>query len=220
MDKKANVQLQLQNEFSQRNPKVGNSYFQDDIWDLTPLVTNNQTPNSVKKLDFTFCESPVMKETLKNYAYYLLGVVSLLHVYKKIYAYLRVFINEYCSKYNIDCFSQLNTATFKDFAEYIRNKPNKRNNGKPLAPFTCFRYVNALEELIKVGQIKGWDVPKENLFANINSAKLFLKEAYKQMDDRKYKEIPQDIFNKIINSAMYLSTQKRSTNQLKKGPLI
>lgn len=52
---------------------IGNSNYNDDVWDLRPFITAKSTAESKKYIRFEFIAYADMKETVKQYAYYKLG---------------------------------------------------------------------------------------------------------------------------------------------------
>ena len=58
-----------------------------------------------------------------------------------------------------------------------------------------------MEEIIRVGQIKGWAVPSDNLFLQIASSDLWNPREDKKKN--KFKPIPEDVFDKILFHAIH-----------------
>ena len=52
---------------------IGNSRFADDVWDLRVFILAKTTKDSQKYLNFGYIQTPNMKHTVKQYAYYKLG---------------------------------------------------------------------------------------------------------------------------------------------------
>ena len=52
---------------------IGNSNYNDDVWDLRPFITAKSTKESQKYIRFEYIADVDMKETVKQYAYYKLG---------------------------------------------------------------------------------------------------------------------------------------------------
>ena len=49
---------------------IGNSNYNDDVWDLRPLLLLKSTKESHKYIRFEYIADVDMKETVKQYAYY------------------------------------------------------------------------------------------------------------------------------------------------------
>lgn len=178
------------------NVTIGNSKFQDDVWDLSPLMTEvKYVPDSVKKIDFTYNHNNEMKDVIKAYTYYLLSQNEPQTVITKIQIYMRIFIR-FCQSHSINSFQQINIKVFIDYVKYLKED-------RKLAPETGFKYCYAVENLLKVGQIKGWAVPANNIFLNADSAKLWLKQARAEKEERKFSCIPDKILNKILDCAIH-----------------
>ena len=58
-----------------------------------------------------------------------------------------------------------------------------------------------VEEIVKIGQIKGWDVPKTNILRGITAGQLW--DQKRSMRTNKTKPIPPDIFDKILYHAVH-----------------
>lgn len=93
---------------------IGNSRFTDDEWDLRPFITKKTTKESHKYIRFGFIQNEDMKFTVKQYAYYKLGVSKPQTVFGYINGNLPNFI-EYCSLNGITSFTDI---TQKDFLEF------------------------------------------------------------------------------------------------------
>lgn len=82
------------------------------------------------------------------------------------------------------------------------------------ASVTGYRCSKLVEEIVKVGQIKGWDVPKENLFVDVNSMDLW--QPNKNRQEKKVLPIPDDIFDKIL----YYAVNKETSVLTRAGIII
>ena len=79
---------------------IGNSNYNDDVWDLRPFITAKSTKESQKYIRFEYIADVDMKETVKQYAYYKLGKMKPQTVRDYINAKLPMFI-EYLSLIHI-----------------------------------------------------------------------------------------------------------------------
>ena len=61
--------------------------------------------------------------------------------------------------------------------------------------------AHAVEEIVKIGQIKGWDVPNTNIFRGITANQLW--EQKRSMHTNKTKPIPSNVFDKILYHAVH-----------------
>lgn len=171
---------------------IGNSRFADDEWDLRPFITKKTTKESHKYIRFDFIHNEDMKFTVKQYAYYKLGITKPQTVQGYINSSLPNFI-EYCSLNKIDSFANI---TQKDFLEFnLWLKKTKKLSAK--SGYVC-SYV--VEDLIKTGQIKGWNVPQNNIFKGVTSSQLWIKKG--GLKKNKTKPIPEDVFDKILYHAV------------------
>jgi len=175
------------------NIMIGSSYFNDDVWDLRPFITAKTTQESQKYLRFEYIESHDMKYTVKQYAYYKLGKVKPKTVRDYINGSLPIFI-EYCSINAIKSFVNVTKDDFLNFSLWMKDE-------KKVAVGTGFSYSRVVEEIIKTGQIKGWNVPHTNIFKGITSNQLW--NTKKTMKTNRTKPIPEDIFDKILYHAVH-----------------
>ncbi|NFI03404.1 site-specific integrase [Clostridium botulinum] len=172
------------------NITIGNSKFTNDIWDLSPFITTKTTKNSQKKIDFDFIKNEDMKLTVKHYAYYKLGQIKFQSIRIYINGQLPLFI-EYCDLNNINSFNEITKEVFLNYSLWL-----KEEKGISSGYVKC----KIVEEIIKIGQIKGWNVPKTNIFVDFTSLDLW--DWKKDRKENKTKPIPEDIFDKILQCAL------------------
>jgi integrase len=185
--------LEPNSDFS--NIMIGNSKFSDDIWDLRPFITANTTKESQKYLRFEYIPNEDMRQTVKQYAYFRLGKVKPQTVVSNINGSLPMFI-EYCSINSIDSFTDVTQEDFLNFSLWMKEK-KKITNG------TGYQSARITEEIIKIGQIKGWNVPQTNIFKGVSASQLwYTKKAKQTMKTNKTKPIPEEVFDKILYHAI------------------
>ena len=193
---KTNLRLQLQvidKDTNFDNVMIGNSHFNDDVWDLRPFITVKTIKESQKYIRFEYIESHDMKQTAKQYAYYKLGKIKPITVHGNINSGLPIFI-EYCSINGIKSFADVTKDDFLNFSLWMKDE-------KKVAVGTGFISSHVVEEIIKTGQIKGWNVPQTNIFKGITSNQLW--NSKKAMQANKTKPIPEDVFDKILYHAVH-----------------
>ena len=171
---------------------IGNSRFMDDVWDLRAFIPAKTTKDSKKYLNFGYIPNATMKHTVKQYAYYKLGKVKPKTVKSMVNGWLPSFF-EFCAANGITNFSELTQELFLSYNLWLKEKKVSQQHG-----YCC---AHAVEEIIKNGQIKGWDVPKTNIFRGITSCQLW--ELKRSMRTNKTKPIPPDIFDKILCHAVH-----------------
>ncbi|NMM64508.1 site-specific integrase [Clostridium sp. P21] len=187
---KLNLQL-ITTESDYSNITIGNSKFIDDIWDLSPFITAKTTKDSAKKINFNFIKNGGMKLTTKLYSYYKLGQIKP----QSIIVYMNclpLFI-EYCNLNTIDSFNEITKEVFLNYSLWLKED-------KKIANQSGYISSKVVEEIIKIGQIKGWNVPKNNIFVDFTSNDLWDRK--KALKENKTKPIPEDIFDKIIQCAL------------------
>lgn len=191
-----NLKWQLQPDNSVINwdsVMIGSSHFSDDIWDISALILPKATINSMKRIDFRFIESAAMKNTIKQYAYHKLGKIKPLTVKNMVNSRLASFCS-FCMSNGILKFSDLTREHILTYGLWLKEE-------KKLAKGSIYNCVHLVEDIVKVGQIKGWDVPQSNIFIGMSSYQLWGQKWATRTN--KTKPIPPDVFDKILHYAVY-----------------
>jgi len=159
--------LQLQNIAACENYgsiSVGNSVFTDDVWDLTPYMPSMTTRTCRKHLRFGYVRNEGMKHTVKLYAYHRLGQIKPQSVESYINSILPRFI-KYCEIKGISSFSEVTKETFLEFS-FAQKADN-------VSKSAAYRASCLAEDIIRTGQIMGWDVPDKDVLRGMTSADLW-----------------------------------------------
>lgn len=172
---------------------IGNSRYSDDIWDLRPFITAKSTKESQKYIRFEYISDADMKKTVKQYAYYKLGKMKPQTVRNYINGSLPMFI-EYCSISGIHSFEDVTLGDYLNFNLWMKDE-------KKVALQTGFMSCHVVEEIIRIGQIKRWDVPQLHLPKTETANQLW--NTNKSMRTNKTKPIPEDVFDKILYHAVH-----------------
>ena len=172
---------------------IGNSNYNDDVWDLRPFITAKSTKESHKYIRFEYIADVDMKETVKQYAYYKLGKIKPQTVREYINGRLPMFI-EYCSLNGIHSFADVTLEDYLNFNLWMKND-------KKVAVGTGNSSCHVVEEIIRIGQIKGWNVPTFHLPKAETANQLW--NTRKSMKTNKTKPIPEDVFDKILYHAVH-----------------
>lgn len=191
-----NLALQLQvieHDTDLNSIMIGNSRYSDDIWDLRPFITAKSTKESQKYIRFEYISDADMKETVKQYAYYKLGKTKPKTVRDYINTSLPQFI-EYCSLNGIHSFADVTLEDYLNFNLWMKDE-------KKVALQTGFMSCHVVEEIIRIGQIKGWDVPQFHLPKTETAYQLWNTKS--SMITNKTKPIPEDVFDKILYHAVH-----------------
>ncbi|MDG5856013.1 tyrosine-type recombinase/integrase [Clostridium beijerinckii] len=188
---KLNLQpITIESDYS--NVTIGNSKFTDDIWDLSPFITSKTTKDSKKKITFDFIKNKDVKLIIKHYAYYKLGQIKPQSIRDYINAKLPLFI-KYCDLNNINSFSEITKEVFLNYSLWLKEE-------KRVANQSGYMSTRVVEEIIKVGQIKGWNVSKTNIFVDFTSLDLW--DWKKDRKENKTKPIPEEVFDKILQCTL------------------
>ncbi len=196
----------ITNETDYSKIVIGNSKFTDDVWDLSPYIDKKNLCNAFKKLRFEYIKSEDIRFVAKQYAYHQLGYLTPRTVKGKINGSLSIFI-EYCDTYNITSFTEITKEIIIHYAEWIKETKNYKSKFK----YNCSQ---VLEEIIKFGQIKGWNVPSEDVLGGIRACDLWNARTLRATN--KVKPIPEDIFDKIL----YYAINKEKNIITKSGIII
>lgn len=181
---------------------VGNSRFRDDVWDLSPFIPLKSTSPSRKRLRFGGIHGERLKFTVKQYMYYKLGQVkaqSVIVTMNSLTYFLR-----FCEANNIHSIAGLTTQTLLTFAMWLRSECGI---GKRTAYMASF----AVEEMIHIGQIKGWCVPCDDVLMGATAADIW-GSGRDESSTKKVKPIPNDIFDEIMRCAV--SYKAYNTNDI------
>ena len=172
---------------------IGNSRYSDDVWDLRPFITAKTTKESQKYIRFEYIYDADIKETVKQYAYYKLGKIKPQTAINYINSNLPMFI-EYCSLNGIHNFADVTLEDYLNFNLWMKDE-------KKVAMQTGFMSCHVVEEIIRIGQIKGWDVPQFHLPKTETANQLWNTKS--SMRTNKTKPIPEDVFDKILYHAVH-----------------
>jgi site-specific recombinase XerD len=186
------IQQQLTEKSVDNNIEIGLSHFNDDEWDLSPLIQKSTTRKSFKKIDFRFIKGPNLKETIKLYAYYRLSIVKPQTVVSDV-GHLRDFA-KYCYQNNITSFKDLSSNDILSYVIYLKELG--------LTPKGGYNNSIGVENIIKIGQVKGWNVPQNELFKEVQIHDLWEVHKNYLLHDKRTKPIPREIFNKILHFAI------------------
>ena len=172
---------------------IGNSQYSDDVWDLRPFITAKSTKESHKYIRFEYIINAEMKKTVKQYAYYKLGKIKPQTVRDYINSSLPMFI-EYCSLNGIHSFADVTLENYLNFNLWMKDE-------KKVELQTGFKSCHVVEEIIRIGQIKGWNVPQFHLPKAETAYQLWNTKS--SMRTNKTKPIPEDMFDKILYHAVH-----------------
>ena len=179
---------------------IGNSRFTDDIWDLSTYINLPNVRSYDKKAIFSYVKSENVKHTIKLFAYYRLGVVKPMSVCKALNSRIRNII-KFFELNNIESFSEITCDIFMDFCRWLKDDYRNITTNKKISNNTGYLITNELEQIIRLGQIQGWDVPQHKLL-NVSSFTLWHGSKKKQRENAKlhqHKPIPGDVLTRILD---------------------
>ena len=188
---------------------VGNSRFRDDIWDLAPLIPQKSLSPAHKRLNFHNIASQQIKFTVKQYMYYKLGQVKARSAIGTMHS-LTYFIR-YCEINSIYSLAGITSKTLLAFAIWLKTDCGVSKRTAYMASF-------AIEEIIRVGQIKGWLVPAEDVLIGTTAREIW-GSGKDENTTQKVKPIPDDIFDAIVRCAVSYK-EYHSTGTLTKAGII
>ncbi len=176
---------------------VGRNRFSDDVWDMNDYIPTKTVASSFKKIRFSYIKNEKIKLVVKQYAYYKLGKVKPKTVSQYV-ALLATFI-QYCDENGLKSLRELNFDFLTNFLQWLKNDRKLKEGSR-------YSTLTVIAEIIRIGQIKGWDVTPDTFFSQymvrelINSRKKFA-------DATKTKPIPPDVFDKILYFALEKETR-------------
>ncbi|OCN00589.1 hypothetical protein A7X67_17295 [Clostridium sp. W14A] len=186
---------------------IGNSKFTDDMWDMSPFIPRKNLASTHKHIRFGYIENEEMKWVVKQFAYYRLSQIKPFSVHHEINGVLPAFI-EYCKLNSIGSFREITKEIFLDYALWLKDaRQYKQTVG--------FKRSRIVQQIIQIGQIKGWAVTQDNLFLQASASDLWGSRSTWGPKADKFKPIPEEIFNKILFYAV-----NRETDILTKAGII
>lgn len=171
---------------------IGESRFSDDVWDLSPIIMQKSISPSRKKVKFAGIHSQQIKFTVKQYILYKLGQVKPKSAVGTMHS-LRYFLR-YCEKNGIYALDRVTSRTLFSFAMWMRTECGVSKRTGYMASY-------AVEEMLRVGQIKGWMVPQGDVLTGATAAEIW-GSGKDPNSQKKVRPIPDDIFDKIISCAI------------------
>lgn len=171
---------------------VANSRFCDDTWDLAPLFSQSSISPNYKKLRFDDIHNEHLKLIIKQYLYYKLGQIKARTVVAVRYR-LTHFV-KFCEIHNIQTLRHITSHTLIAFAVWLKAE-------RDISPMTGYFISHAVEEMIRIGQIKGWNVPASDVLTGTTAKDLWGPRTDKSCL-KKVQPIPDDIFDKIMQYAV------------------
>ena len=175
------------------NITIGNSKYSDDIWDLRLLIPAKTIKENKKYIRFEYISEADIREVVKQYAYYKLGKIKPQTVREYINSKLPIFV-EYCSLTGIHSFADVTLEDYLGFNHWMKNE-------KRVAVSTGNIICHIVEEIIRIGQIKGWNVPQFHLPKMASAGQLWGVQRTKR--NFRTKPIPEDVFDKILYHAVH-----------------
>lgn len=189
---------------------VGNSCFGDDLWDLSPLIPQQSLSPSRKKLKFNTIQSVQFKFTIKQYIYYKLGQVKAQSTITTMHS-LAYFIR-FCRANGIHSLENITRQTLLTFAMWLKTECE-------IGKRTSYMAFLVVEEMIRIGQIKGWSVPNDDVLTGI-TAKEIWGSGKDEGSLKKVKPIPDNIFDEILRCALEYEAYNKKDILTKCGIII
>ena len=185
---------------------VGGNRFSDDVWDFNDYVLNRTFARTFKKINFTYIHSENIKNVVKLYAQYKLGKVKPRTISSYV-ARIRPFI-KYCEEKGLSSLREIKSPLFMEYLLWSKNTLNHKDS-------TLYEIAIIVSEIVRIGQIKGWDVTDEMFFSQYMTMGL-IKSRRSLAYANKTKPIPIDVFNKIL----YYALEKEKRVPTKAGIII
>ena len=189
---------------------IGNSRFCDDVWDLAPLITQKSLSPSRKKLKFHNINSAQLKFTVKQYMYYKLGQAKAQTVIGAMHSL--AYFMRFCKNNDIHSLAKITTKTLLTFAIWLKSECDIGKKTSYLASF-------AVEDMIRVGQIKGWLVPDYDVLTGATAREIW-GSGKDENTDKNVKPIPDDVFDEIMRRAVDYQSYNKNDILTRSGIII
>lgn len=171
---------------------VGKNHFSDDVWDMNDYVLNKTVASTYKKIKFSYIKNVNIKKVVKQYAYYKLGKVKPRTVSQYV-ARLAIFV-QYCDANGLNSLEELSFDFLMKFLQWLKNDRKLKETSR-------YSVLLCISEVIRIGQIKGWDVTPDT-FVSQYMVRELINSRKKFADATKTKPIPTDVFDKILYFAL------------------
>lgn len=182
----------LEQGMDYRQIVIGNSEYTDDVWDVSPYMADVTLKKGYKRIRFTVFPGGGYRVLMKQYAYYKLSTVKPRSVIGYVNGCFPTFFN-YCEEQCIFSLRDYTEADMLDFMNYLKKE-------KKVTVRTGYTIASCLEELFRVGRIKGWEVPGKDVFALISARDIWKRNRNSEVN--KTEPIPDDVFDKILDCAV------------------
>jgi integrase len=186
------ITLQNLEDKEENTISIGNSFYTDDIWDMEQYMQDVTLKSGAKKLRFDVFATMEYRKLMKKYAYYKLGRVKPRTVIGYVNGCFPTFFH-YCEEQNIYSLINYQESDMLDFVGYLKEE-------KHVSERTGYTMTSVLEELFRIGREKGWEVPREDVFALISSRDIWKRN--RQIELNKTQPIPDKIFDQILDCAI------------------
>ena len=191
--------------------KIANSYFKDDVWDLSTILNHKRTNvASIRKLNFKpLGKKQLIVEPIKYYCYLRLGEVKPMTV-ANIYAMLVPKLLAFMEEYQLNSLESFNKEYFLLFNQWLKRHSA---NSKPNTLKNLASIANTLLQIITTGQsFKLSHLPKEPIILEISVWQWW--RALGSNNNKMDRSIPLNIWKNILKKAW---SEPSITQTIKRG---
>jgi len=189
---------------------VGASRFCDDMWDLSPLLPQTSISPNYKQIRFNNISNAHIKLIVKQYLYYKLGQIKARTIIAVRYRLTHLI--RFCEINNIISLAEFTSQTLITFAMWLKSEHSLSNK-------TSYFISSGVEEMIRIGQIKGWQVPDKDVLTGVTAKEIWGANAGGD-SAKKVKPIPDDIFDEIMRSVVCYEARIKSDILTRCGIII
>lgn len=184
-----------------RTIKCGNIDFNDDFWDLKQF-----TFQTIDVYDCTLYFNRIsffeFKNTIKQYAWYLIGNATTINKLQTVQKKIEVLLSHlipYIDKKKITSLKQFDKAQFLDYIEWLKVNAKVKREQRPLSAKTLCNKCILLQELAEVAIKNDWeDAPKELLSIGQNMYEYWGVKQQVEITKNIDKAVPEPILKKIL----------------------
>lgn len=192
--------LSYSNNPDYKTLKCGNIDFNEDCWDLTDFTPRELNLNYCKII-FWKIKNKTFKNTIKQYAWYLIGNTTSKNKFQSIPNKISTLIGNlvpFMEKHNISSLKKFNKKYFEKYLKYLEENKKDSPRKREYSPLTLCKKAILLQNLAEIAIKYDWDdAPDELLLYSQNMYDYWdVKKAIKKTKEVN-KSVPDEVLVQI-----------------------
>jgi len=192
--------LSYSNNPDYKTLKCGNIDFTKDIWELTDF-TPRELSLKYCDIDFRKIQNKTFKNTVKQYAWYLIGNTTSKNKFQSIPNKISMLIYNlipFMKKHKIGSLKRFKKKHFEEYLIYLEKNKKDNLRKRPYSPKTLCRKAILLQDIAEIAIKYDWDdAPDELLLYSQNMYDYWdIKKAIRKTKDIN-KAIPKEVLEQI-----------------------